>query len=248
MKSRMIVAGLVAAVLCAGIHDDAHAGGNPPAPGFNAAGSDPRAMELADRSMEAMGGRQAWDETRVLGWTIFGRTHMWDKWTGDYRLQADSTLVIMNINTKAGRAWRNGAEVTDTAMRDEILGTALSIWINDAYWFLMPYKLKDTGVTLHYVGSESTENGRAADVIELTFEAVGDTPENKYRVWFDRESGLVAQWAYYENASDAEPKFTRPWNGWEQHGDIMISIGRGRFDVTGVRVSEDPDPAAFKAP
>ena len=35
----------------------AHAGDNPSAPGFNAAGSDPKAIALADEVMAAMGGR-----------------------------------------------------------------------------------------------------------------------------------------------------------------------------------------------
>jgi len=247
MMSRFLTICVAGAMLCAGVHA-VSAGENPPMPGFDAAGSDARAVELADRTMEAMGGRKAWDATRVIGWTIFKRQHVWDKWTGDYRLQMDSTRVIMNLESKTGRVWEKGVEVTDAARRDGILGRAVSIWINDSYWFLMPYKLKDTGVTLHYVGEASTENGRAADVIELTFKGVGDTPENKYRVWIDRETSLVAQWAYYEQADNPEPGFTRPWNQWERYGDIMISTGRGRFDITDVRVSNDADPAAFAAP
>lgn len=227
----------------------AHAGGkNPPATGFDASGSDDKAMELADRTMEAMGGREAWDAVRVIGWTIFKRTHVWDKWTGDYRLEADSTLVIMNINTKQGRVWEKGVELTDAPKRDEVLGQAMSIWINDSYWLVMPYKLKDTGVTLRYMGEQKTEDGRAADAIQLTFAGVGDTPENKYLVWVDRESGLVTQWAYFEKAADAEPKFIRPWTKWTPMDDIKISMGRGKFDVTNVRVSKTADAKAFAAP
>jgi hypothetical protein len=220
---------------------------NPPATGFDVAGSDPKAMELADRTMAAMGGRAAWDNVRVIGWTIFKRNHVWDKWTGDYRLEADSTLVIMNINSKQGRVWEKGVEVTDSARRAETLAEAMSIWINDSYWLVMPYKLKDTGVTLHYAGEQKTEDGRAADAIQLTFANVGDTPENKYLVWIDRESGLVSQWAYFEKASDAEPKFTRPWTAWTAYDGIKIAMGRGKFDVTNVRISAHADPSAFTA-
>jgi hypothetical protein len=221
---------------------------NPPATGFNASGSDDRAMELADRTMEAMGGREAWDAVRVIGWTIFKRTHVWDKGTGDYRLDADATLVIMNINTRKGRVWEKGVEITDAPKRDEVLKEAHSIWINDSYWLLMPYKLKDTGVTLHYVGEQKTEDGRAADAIQLTFAGVGDTPDNKYLVWIDRESRLVTQWAYFEKASDATPKFIRPWTTWTPFDGIKIAMGRGKFDVTDVRVSTSPDRKAFAAP
>jgi hypothetical protein len=221
---------------------------NPPAPGFDAAGSDPRAIALADRAMEAMGGRAAWDATRVIAWTIFNRSHVWDKWTGDYRLTADTTLVIMNVNTRAGRAWQKGVEVTDAARRDEILARAVSIWINDSYWLLMPYKLKDSGVTLRHAGEKPSGDGRAADVIELTFKGVGDTPDNRYRVWIDRESGLVSQWSFFKSAADAEPRFTLPWTDWQAFGAIKLATGRGRTDVTGIRVSTEADAAAFSAP
>ncbi len=40
--------------------------GNPPAPGFDEAGSDRRAIELADRVMARLGGRSAWDGTWYL--------------------------------------------------------------------------------------------------------------------------------------------------------------------------------------
>jgi hypothetical protein len=221
---------------------------NPPAPGFDQAGSDPDAMKLADRVMDAMGGRKHWDRVQTMGWTIFGRTHTWNKWTGDYRLEADTTLVVMNISTMKGRVWEKGAEVVDVARRDEVLKDAKSIWINDSYWFVMPYKLKDTGVTLKYGGEKATDDGRAADMLVLTFKEVGDTPDNKYDVYVDRETGLVTQWSFYKTAADAEPRFTLPWNGWTTFDGIMLATGRGKTEVTGIRVSDSDDRAAFAGP
>jgi hypothetical protein len=249
MKARfsVVACALALAVLCA-FTPSSRAGCNPAAQGFNAGGSDAKAMELADRCMDAMGGHKAWNEARVLGWTIFGRTHTWDKWTGDYRLEADTTLIIMNVNTKVGRVWESGKEVTDVAKRDAALKDGMSVWINDSYWFVMPYKLKDTGVTLHYVGEQKTLDGRPADTIQLTFAGIGDTPDNKYLVWLDKESGLVTQWAYFQKASDEQPKFTLPWAKWAPFGAIKLSTGRGKFDVTGVRVSGTADPKAFAGP
>jgi len=221
---------------------------NPPAPGFDAAGSDAAAVALADRAMEAMGGRAAWDAVQTLGWTIFKRTHLWNRWTGEYRLDADTLLVKMNVNTGQGRVWRSGVEVTDAAERDPVLERATSIWINDSYWLVMPYKLKDTGVTLRYGGEHATDDGRAADMIVMTFANVGDTPENKYEVYVDKESGLVTQWSYYPTVTDAEPKFTLPWTDWTQMNGVRIAMGRGRTTVSGVTVSAGDERARFDAP
>ncbi len=72
---------------------------NPPAPGFNLADSDPEAIRIADQVMEALGGRKNWDKTRYLKWNFFGkRRHTWDRYTGNYRLEAGNLLVLMNLN------------------------------------------------------------------------------------------------------------------------------------------------------
>ena len=129
-----------------GIVSDA---GNPPAAGFNAEGSDSRAIELADRVMARLGGRAAWDETRYLTWRFFGgRRHVWDKWTGDHRLEDGELIVLSNLHDHHGRAWRSGEEILDPDSLAVVLDKAYANWINDSYWLVMPYKLKDSGVTL----------------------------------------------------------------------------------------------------
>jgi hypothetical protein len=222
---------------------------NPPAPGFNAAGSDPRAVEIADQVMSAMGGRPSWDATRFLTWNFFGlRTHLWDRWTGDLRFQQADQLVLMNINTKAGRVFRGGQEVTDEAERAKVLDGTYKAWINDSYWLLMPYKLKDSGVTLGYKGEGKLADGRAADVLQLTFEGVGVTPENKYDVYVSRDKHLVEQWSYYAKFTDPEPRFTTPWASWERHGQVLLSGDRGERKLTGIRVFEELPRSVFEDP
>ncbi len=226
---------------------------NPPAPGFDVEGSDAQAIELADRVMEAMGGRDAWDRTRYIGWRFFGvRDHVWDRYTGDIRFQQGPRLVLMNINTKEGRAWNNG-----TALEGDELAKALKdgyeAWVNDSYWLVMPYKLKDSGVTLKYVGEGETDEGSAADMIQMTFKGVGVTPQNKYHVWVGRESGLVEQWAYFPTAADEAPQFKTPWAEWKQYKNVKISGSRGtegRFAtaIADIKVWDDVPRTVFESP
>ena len=132
---------------------------NPPAPGFLVEESDAEAIALADKVMIRLGGREAWDATRFVSWKFFGnRFHIWDKHTGDIRVEGadretkETYLILMNLQTKQGRGWRSGEEITDPAALAELLKLGESAWINDAYWMFMPYKLKDTGVALEYLG------------------------------------------------------------------------------------------------
>ncbi len=227
---------------------------NPPAPGFLLEESHAEALEIADRVMDRLGGRAALDRTRFVTWKFFGRRfHVWDRHSGDIRVEGtdresgETYLVLMNLDSKKGRAWREGAEV-----EGEALGTLLelgeSAWINDSYWLFMPYKLKDTGVVLRYVGEGTMLDGGTADVLELTFREVGKTPENRYHVYVGRDSDLVEQWDFYTRAEDEEPRFRIPWRNWRQHGDILLSDDRGRGKHSDLAVFDELPSAVFTSP
>ncbi len=230
--------------------------GNPPAPGFNLSGSDAKALAIADEVMEKLGGRQNWDNTRYIKWRFFGRRlHVWDKWTGDIRVESKDVIVLMNINTKAGRAWKAGAEITHPDSLAKPLQLGYEAWINDSYWVFMPYKLKDSGVTLKYAGEGQMADSSAAEVLALTFENVGVTPENKYLVYVDKQTRLVGQWDYFEKAADEKPRVISPWTNWQRYGKIMLSDERGRgkhteiavFDQLPASVFRDPAPVDWQA-
>jgi hypothetical protein len=230
-------------------------GDNPAAEGFDVAGSDPEAIQIADEVMQAMGGREAWDATRYVTWNFFDRRrHLWDKHTGDIRVEGitrDSEkafVVLMNIHTGSGRAWLEGEEVTDPEVLAEMLDYGEAVWINDGYWMFMPYKLKDSGVTLSYVGEGTMLDGSGAHVLQLTFEGVGRTPENKYLVYVGLDSGLVEQWDFFAEATDAEPRFQNPWSNWQRYGRILLSDSRGDGGHTDIAVFSEVRPTIFTDP
>lgn len=223
---------------------------NPPAPGFNTEASDQQAVILADEVMEAMGGRHAWDNTRFLKWNFFGRRVLtWDKQTGDVRIESlpDSTTYLVNVNSMKGQVKRHGTPETNPDTLNMLLNRAKSIWINDSYWLVMPFKLKDSGVTLTYSGTDATMDGRPAEVVQLTFDQVGDTPQNKYLVYIDKASKLVTQWAFFQEADQQEPDFTTPWSGYERYGEILLSGDRGERDLTEISAPETLPPGTFTA-
>lgn len=214
---------------CRQENGDVAGSSNPPSPGFNLKDSDPAAVELADSIMMAMGGRENWDNTRFISWNFFGRRDLvWDKQTGDVRIEShpDSTIYLVNINTLEGRVMVKGEEITKRDTVRKMLEKAKSIWINDSYWLVMPYKLKDSGVTLKYLGEDTTMTGAKANVIEVTFENVGDTPDNKYRVYVDLRDNLVKQWAYYKDASQDSATAVWPFDNYQRHGEILLSANR----------------------
>ena len=229
---------LGAAALCSGLlltgpvqaqsHKTKVKGGSyPAAEGFDQAGSDAKAVAIADRVMREMGGYEAWRNTRYLAWSFFGGQYqIWDKYNGDFHWEKDTLVANYNLNTKQGQVYSRGQDISATPTGQKVLTKLTPIWINNAYWLLMPFKLKDSGVTLTYKGEGKTMDGAPADLLQMTFKNVGVTPQNRYEVLVNRATGLVDEWAYFATATDPQPAFRRRWNEYARHGQLLLAAGR----------------------
>ncbi|GAB2602390.1 hypothetical protein [Spirosoma areae] len=212
---------------------------NPPAPGFDAVGSDARAVQVADAVMAAMGGRAAWDETQLIAWTFDGlRKFVWDKWSGDVRIDnlLDDQTILFNSTNDMGRVYRDGEELTQPDSVAKYVRLGKRDWLNDAYWLLMPFKLKESGVTLRYLGYDLTQERKPADALQVTFKPGTAMAGGKYKLWVDKKSHLVTQWAYYPKLTDTQPVFTLPWEDYEQHGNILLSSDRGEQKISDIMI------------
>ena len=199
--------------------------------------TDPRAIEVADRALQAMGGQQAWDATRHLVFTfavqerdevLVERTHFWDKWEQRHRVQGrtgDGTryVVIEDLQTRSGKVWLDG-EPVEGALRDPWLERAWAMWTNDTYWLLMPYKLRDPGVNLSWEGEE-TIGETIYDKLHLSFDEVGLTPGDQYWGWFNRKTGLMDRWAFILEQQEP-PSRVYEWRDWRPYGTIMLATDR----------------------
>ena len=199
--------------------------------------SDPKAVALADRVMETLGGREAWQATRYLrfdfavergGETLMRRAHTWDRRSGSYRVEATDeegrpVVVLMNLHTRQGKAWVAGEPASAEAL-EALLESGYAWWTNDSYWLLMPYKMRDDGVVLTDAGLEAGQSGTWEKVL-LTFEGVGLTPKDKYWVFVNRKTGLVDRWEFVLKGADTPPV---PWNwsGWKPYGSIQLADER----------------------
>lgn len=194
--------------------------------------ADEEAARVAARSVEAMGGQDAWDATRYVRFNFFGfRTHHWDRHQGRHRLEGktrdgDAYVILLDLNSPAdargGAAWLNG-EALDGDDLAQRLDYAWGAWVNDVYWLLMPLKLRDPGVNLVSEGTEEID-GTAYDKVKLTFDSVGLTPGDTYWAWFDQETGLMHRWAYHLESYEADQEPTAwDWLDWQTYGDVKLS-------------------------
>ena len=201
--------------------------------------SDAKAIKIADEVMKASGGIKNWDATHFIAWNFFGsRKLLWDKYTGNVRIEnvKNDTRILVNINTLKGKVFKNGAELTNGDSLAKYLQEGKNIWINDSYWLVMPFKMKDPGVTLKYISKDTTQKGNKADVVRLTYKAVGVTPNNAFNVWVNKKTHLVDQWGFYREANQPKPNFVQTWEDYLVFGKIKLSGTRGDRKLTDIHV------------
>ena len=220
--------------------------------GILAQPADNRASAIADSVMLVMGGKENWDKVHYLKWNFFGRrTLYWDKWTGDVRIEQPSRklLLLSNINTKQGHAYRDGKEITLPDSVTYFMDRAYKILINDSYWLIMPFKLKDPGVNLTYIGTAKDSANHECYLLQLTFNKVGVTPENKYHVWVDRKTYLVSQWAYFDKFTDTTAEIINSWGDYKWYQNVLISGDRGsEGKLTDIAVLNEMPRELFEKP
>jgi hypothetical protein len=202
-----------------------------------AAYGQPTADSVARRATDVLAG-PAWDEARYIAFTfnverdgkiVVSYPQQWDRFTGDYRVSGrnrdgDLVEVIMNVNTKQGKAWKNGQEVADPA---EQLTFGYRRFINDTYWLLMGFKVFDPGVTREYAGEKTDACGRVYDVVKLSFANVGLTPGDVYWMWVNRDTGLVDEWHMKLEGMKPEEEPSRVlFREYRRIGGLVISTRR----------------------
>lgn len=236
---------------------------------------DPKAVEVAERTMEAMGGRKAFDAVRVLhfrfvvdrdGEDVVSRSHVWDRLDGRYRLETTTSegkplLVLMNTGDRKGDVWVEGRKLPPEAAAP-FLEQAYGSLINDSYWLLMPWKWLDPGVELTYQG-EKTVDGSVYDVVHLAFASgTGLTSGDQYWGYVSRESGLMERWNYLLQDDQGNPGTGPPstflWQNWNpvEGSDIRLSRDKVRtgdgakiaIRFPEVTASTGPDTTAFLPP
>lgn len=225
---------------------------NPALPGFNESASDAKAISIADEVMNEMGGRKAWDELKTISWTFYeSRKLTWDKPSGKVRVDnlrgGPLESVVINLKDTSDVQLKMGGQlITEPDSLSKFGNYGKSAWINDAYWLVMPFKLKDSGVTLKYLREDTTLTGEAAHILQLTFEEVGVTPENRYEIYVSKDRKLVAQWAFFRQKDQEKPNFNLAWDDYKEYSGVLLATDRGRPNaITKLQVMDAPPEGTF---
>jgi hypothetical protein len=213
--------------------------------------SDSKAEDIVTKMETAMGGLEKWDNLHYASWTFFGSRHLvWDKQGGKVRIDSprDSSIYLVDLVNHTGRIIKGGKEVKESEELEKLITRGNSIWINDSYWLFMPFKLRDPGVTVKYLREDTIVGGTTAFVLEMTFNDVGNTPENKYEVYIDQSDNLIKQWAFYEDVNQETPPRVWPWDNYKSHNGLFLSSERSdKGGPSNVRVYETLHDSVFNS-
>lgn len=204
-------------------------------PGGVSFSGDDKSIELADRMALAMGGMDAWNAKRYLqfdfvvesgGKEIARHSHLWDKFTGRYRVQGKMRdgrsycMLYDDIHKRSGQAFIDG-RLTESKEREEKLQYGYNRFINDTYWLLMPWKLKDPGVHLRYEGlQKDSASGEKYEVVHLSFDRVGLTPKDQYWAFINPETFTMDKWRFFLQDSEDGSYY---WKNWQSYGALKFS-------------------------
>ncbi len=227
--------------------------------------SDPQAVAIADHVMDALGGKQKWDSLVGIRWTfgasthdtVFAsRRHAWDKMTGWHRVEGKTRagqpfVIVHKLNTDEGKAWVNGNAIEGDSLK-KLIKSATSMWINDTYWMLMPYKLRDPGVTLKDDGTADYA-GKTYDKLALSFDHVGQTPGDRYWVYVDPKTYRVERWEMIlQSDPPAGPPTAFTWEGWQEHDGLWFPTahmkGAQNVFTRDIETVKSFPPGTFDAP
>ena len=170
------------------------------------------AGQLADAVWKASGGGN-WPNLKAIDFTFAvekgGKTlvtveHHWDVAAQTDRVRWKGKDVTVNLADPG---------------TGEAAKAAYARWVNDSYWLLAPLKLKDRGIHLADEGKKEMD-GAEREVLRLSFDQVGLTPGDQYRLYIDPSTKLVASWDYMPEPGKSEHG---TWEDYQKSGGLMLA-------------------------
>lgn len=192
-----------------------------------------QARRMAAQVLREMGGQNALRDIRFLqfdyidertGSEPIRRTHLWDRQTGDYRLEwRDGSmpyLVLFNVKTRQGRAWKR-LRPAEGEEAEELLRLAYTAYRNDTFWLLSVEHLADPDVRLADDGDNLVQ-GRLCPTLEMWLkDAGGPSPHGRYLYYIDNRTEQPFVWAF-DTDDPANPTRTFLWSNWQTIGDFSV--------------------------
>ena len=175
---------------------------------------------LADEMLVALN-KPGYDSIARIQFTYpRGHTYDWDRENNRVRVQWDENDVTLDLN--------QGAENYDATEYQ-----AYEYFINDSFWLVAPFKVRDKGVNRSTV---EVKNGRG---LLVSYASGGLTPGDSY-LWIIDNNGFPTSWKLY-TSNVPIGGLEIGWGGWTEKGGVWFSTFHPSkvidLEITGLEVS-----------
>lgn len=148
--------------------------------------SGPQADALAHKMMKSVNAK-AYGNTRYIEWSFRDGKHRykWDKALGRVNVTWDDTSVNLDLNKpQKSQVTKAGEVISDTEKRKSAIEKSISMFNNDSFWLVAPFKVFDKGVVRSLVKMED-----GSEALLVSYTSGGSTPGDSY-LWELQPNGF----------------------------------------------------------
>lgn len=168
-----------------------------------------KAEQLADKVLQTLN-KPAYDSLEFIEFEFRNKNHyQWDKKKNTVMVKWDDQEVYLDLN-------RSVHSFSLLELR------AYEFFINDSFWLVAPFKIRDKGTELRYVDLGDKKG------LLVTYTSGGLTPGDSY-LWTIDENGVPESWQLWtSNVAIGGLSFS--WDGWWKYGEVWFSnVHKGKF-------------------
>ena len=161
------------------------------------------AEELADEMLKALN-KPGFDTLRMIKFTYpGGHSYEWNRAENYVNVSWEENNVYLDLERRKDEF-------------DRLEYQAYEYFINDTFWLIAPYKVRDTGVVRSTV---EVDEGRG---LLVTYTMGGVTPGDSY-LWIIDDKGFPKAWKIWtSNVPIGGLEFG--WGGWVEKGGVWFSL------------------------
>jgi hypothetical protein len=233
---------------------------------FDRAGSDPKALAVADKVLAAAGGGERWAKARQARWTELvtadGKLQLtylqaWDRWNGRHqgRLHHDKprepgsteppnagdVVVMRKLYEEGGRAFGDTGKALQpiaTADTEREVIVARQRWELDTVVLFMAFLLEEPGAKLEYVGEPPVEAGKpVVDDIKVTFDLRDPTRPSTYHVLVNRDTSLPDRVDIVAKGQPDNHRLAYAVSDWTEVGGLKIPTKAQNIGTNGETIT-----------
>jgi hypothetical protein len=233
---------------------------------FDRAGSDPKALAIADKVLAAAGGADHWAKAKQIRWTELvtadGKLQLtylqaWDRWNGRHqgRLHHDKVrepgsseppnagdvVVMRKVYEQGGRAFGDTGKALapiGAADTEREVVVARQRWELDTALLFMGFLLEEPGTKLEYVGEPPVEAGKpAVDDIKVIPDAKDPTRTSTYHVLVNRDTSLPERIDIVAQGQADNRRLAYAVSDWTDVGGLKLPTKAQNIGTNGETVS-----------